>query len=507
MHRGSKAGSGKVRWTCRNQTSGETAVCYQTTDPSAAYRGRTPDLAVEFRGEVTRQTLVITWAQNATPVHKPFFNALQAYCKANDAQLVVIPGRYKNPTSRWEESQVNAQWWDAALVPYLINKRAQLNSNLMLLADIRVQPTAVAPLIGFEGLTHGESGILGHPKLQMTVIPTPHKRLPKMLTTTGAVTVENYSDTKAGKKGEFHHVLGAVVVELEGNFYHLRHINARKDGAFCDLDKAYFANGKVEGSGPYEAIVMGDTHVEFTDPIVDRATFDAGGLIERLNPKALVFHDLLDNYAVNPHHNGNPFINTLKHKVGLSNCKRGIENACEFVEERAGKRRVFVVGSNHNDFLNRWMNSQDWRHDPKNAELYLETALEMVRTAKIGAQGAEIQDPFAMWFNRLVSKRNIRCLGRNESLVIAGIECSLHGDQGPNGSRGSRANLSKIGAKTIIGHSHTPGITNGCYQTGTSTPLSLEYTGPVGSWLQSHVSIDPMGKRHIHTLIKGKFWR
>jgi hypothetical protein len=131
----------------------------------------------------------------------------------------------------------------------------------------------------------------------------------------------------------------------------------------------------------------------------------------------------------------------------------------------------------------------------------------MVKSARVGLTGASTIDPFQFWAERYLAKeKNIKCIGRHESLIIAGVECSLHGDQGPNGAKGSRSNLSKIGVKTVIGHTHTPGILEGCYQTGTSTPLSLEYTGAVGSWLNAHVSIDPLGKRHIHIMINGKFW-
>ncbi len=496
---------GKPVWRCRS--NGDRTFCYRTTNPEVM-RGKNPDVRVDFTSPIKKETLVITWAQNATPVHKPFFNALLTYCKANNAQMLVIPGRYKNPTSRWEDSQANAQWWAPELVPYLVNKRTELNKNLMLLADIRVQPTAVTPLTGFEGITQDESGILGHPKLQMTVISTPHQKIPKILTTTGAVTVANYSDTKAGKKGDFHHVLGAAIIEMEGDYFHLRHANARKDGAFCDLNKGYYSDGNVRKTERYAGLVFGDTHVAFTDPAVDKATFDKGGLVELLNPQSLVFHDLLDSYAVNPHHEGNPFIKTIKHQQGRNDVREEIKDACEWVEHRAGKRDAFIIASNHNDFLARWMRSHDWRSDPENAELYLQTALDMIRASKIGSRGAEVPDPFQLWAERFLhGVLNVKCVGRHESLMISGIECSLHGDEGPNGSRGSRANLSKIGAKTIIGHTHTPGITDGCYQTGTSTPLSLEYTGSVGSWLNAHVSIDPMGKRHIHVMVNGKFWR
>lgn len=498
---GSTAQSGKQRYTHRD--------CYTTTDPTAPYRGRNRPKAVEkpvkFKQKVEAERLVITWAQNATPVHAGFLSALKAYCLTNSAKLLVIPGRYKNPTSRWEESQVNAQWWAPELVPYLVNERKKLNKNLVLLADIHTQPTATTPLSGFESITHGESGILGHPKLQMNVIPAPHQRMPKILTTTGSVTVPNYTDTKAGAKGDFHHVQGAVIVELDRGAFHLRHVNARADGAFCDLDKAYFSDGSVQPAGPYEALVFGDTHVRFIDGAVDKASFGKGGLVEKLNPKALVFHDLLDGYAVNPHHQFKPFIAVSKFKAAFADIEDEVIEAGNWLFARSKGRKAYVVSSNHNDFLARWMSNNDWRHDPENAEFYLETALHMVRETKMSESGAETPDPFHHWIGKL-NADNIRCVGRNESLMLSGVECSLHGDQGPNGARGSRAALSKIGAKTIIGHSHTPGITNGCYQTGTSTPLRLEYSGAVGSWLNAHCSINPFGKRTIHVYVNGKFW-
>ena len=507
MAKGSRAASGKIRWVCRE---GHEAPCYQTTDPTAPYRGRNKPKEPEPRPEFKRATkgrgrFVITWAQNATPVHRGFFDALQVYCKENDATLLVIPGRYKNPTSRWDASQVNAQWWAHQLVPFLLNQRTTINSNLVVLADIHTQPTAVMPLSGFESITHGESGILGHPKLQMTVVPTPHQRLPKILTTTGAITVQNYSDTKAGKKGEFHHVLGAVIVEIDGGTFYLRHINARKDGAFCDLDKAYHSDG-VRPAGQYAGLVFGDAHPPFADPAVVEATFGPHGLVERLDPKELVFHDLLDSYAVNPHHVGNPFVARAKRQSGMDDIKKEVHDTIRWLIQKSAGRRAIIVPSNHDDMLTRWLKSRDWREDPTNAEFYLETALHMVRGVMMTSHGSATPDPFHYWIHKN-GTHNIICLRRNQSHTIAGIECGLHGHEGPNGARGTLKNLSQLGVKVISGHSHTPGIEAGHYKTGTMTFLSLEYTGPVGSWLNAHVSIDPMGKRHIHICVDGKFWK
>src|ERR1700723_2020416 len=224
---------GKHRWICETGR----VRCYSTVgDPTVAKKqdGSTvrKGPAPKFKRKLDSKIFVVTSAQNATPVHKEFWAALLQYCEFRGAELMVIPIRYKNPTSRWEQSQANEESW---MVPneYLWNVRKNLNKNIVVLGDIKVQPTATSPVTGFEGITHGESAILGHTKLQLKVVATPQGKYPKILTTTGACTVKNYTDTRAGKLGEFHHTLGAAVVEIDGPRFHLRQINASKNGSFC----------------------------------------------------------------------------------------------------------------------------------------------------------------------------------------------------------------------------------------------------------------------------------
>lgn len=511
--RNGKSPDGVQRYVCLGERprGGKAVYCYSTRNLTALAAkgrdGRENTAPKKFHRKLERRTIVITAAQNATPIHEEFFAALQTFCRANDAELIVIPSRYKNPTSRWTASQENAERWAPEVEPYLYNQRKKLNSNLTLMGDIKIQPTAVRPLMGLEGMTHGESCIIGHPKLQMTTVPTPQNKLPKVMTTTGAVTVKNYTDSRAGKGGEFHHVFGAVVVEIDSRtVFHLRHVNARQDGAFIDLDRAYFADGRVETAPPYEALVFGDAHYRFADPQVVKGTFGAGGLVERLNPKRLVWHDLLDAYAVSPHHVGNPFISIAKRDAGFDNIEREMKDTIAWMLKKAGGRPSYIVASNHDDMLSRWILREDWRQDPGNAAFYLETALHMARSAKMAEGGAQYLDPFGYWIERLKPKgAQVRALRRNESLTIADIECSLHGDRGPSGARGSRVNLRRIGARTIIGHSHSPGIEEGCYQTGTMSRLNLEYNDGPSGWMHTHCSIDAFGKRHLHTFIQGRF--
>lgn len=433
--------------------------------------------------------------------------AMEQLCQTRNGDMLVIPHRYKNPTSKWEDSQANAEWWDPIFTPYLCNQRKRLNKKLVVMGDVKVQPTAQSPLTGFEALTHGESGILGHTKLQLRTIATPQSRLPKILTTTGAATVANYTDTKAGKLGEFHHTLGACLVELKGKKFHVRQINAdKKTGAFIDLNEAYgmdYSPVEMYPTLRAAALVMGDTHVDAIDPKVERATRE---MVEFFNPDTLVYHDLNDDYAVNAHHAGNPFILYAKIKGNRADARAELERAIEFVVARGEGRHSVIVPSNHNDFLSRWIMQQDWKAMPGNAEFYLETALAMLRGTTLDGTGTTTPDPFTHWARKLLGDENVRVLERDESLQIAGIELGLHGDKGPNGARGSRANLKRVGVKSIIGHSHSPGIDEGCYQVGTSTHLKLEYTSGPSSWLNTHCIVYANGKRSLINIIDGE-WR
>ena len=487
--------------------------CYTTTNPTGPQRGHGAALHKKtrrFARKLDSQLYFITAAQNATPMHDGFFSAItKAWVKDTGGELVILPMRYQNPTSRWTDSQKNAEYW---LVPdeLLYNQRKKLNQSLVLIGDVKIRPTAHDPLSGFESITHGESGIFAHTKLRMTTIPTPQNKAPKILTTTGAITVPNYTDSKAGKKGEFHHVQGGVIVEIVNNKkFHLHHINCRKsDGAFIWLDKAYYPDGTVTRAPAYEAIVFGDAHVRFADPDVVDATFCKGGLVDVLNPHSLIWHDLLDAYSVNVHHRGNPFIKLAKQRANYHVAEDEVHEAIEFLQGKGKGRKNFIIPSNHNDMLSRWVIQEDWKKDiaTENIEFYLETALQMARSAKMTDIGADYVDAFGYWVNQLKGNSDITPIKMRESLTIREIELALHGHKGPGGARGTIKNFGAIGVKLITGHGHSPAIWNGHYRDGTMTRLTAEYVDGPNAWLNTHCSIDGFGKRHHHTCIDGTFW-
>lgn len=452
------------------------------------------------------KVFIVVAAQNATPVEPTWWAVLRQIAKQRKAEILVIPMRYKNPTSHWSGSQKNAEYWDPAVREFLWNVRLPLNKNITVLADMKAQPTASSPVTGSDAMTSGQSSIIGHTKVQMRSVPVPSSSVAKMVTTTGACTEPNFTDSRAGKLGEFHHSYSAVIVELDGDLFHLRHLHYSAEKRRCiDLDTMYGPKGFWRAP-PAEALVMGDTHVRFIDPLVERATFGPKGIIEQCDPKNLIWHDLLDSYSVSHHHKKKPFTRLSKLLSGRDDVMGEIKQAVRFVTARGKGRHNVIVPSNHIDHLTQWIEETDWKQDLVNARTYLKTALQMVEGLRTTPSGAKFPDPFGLWFRGIAGDKFAQLLNRDESFKLVGVELGLHGDKGPNGARGSVMNHRRLGVKTIIGHSHTAAIEEGAYQVGTSTLLRLEYNGGPSSWMNCHCLLNADGKRQLIFIIKGN-WR
>ncbi len=488
-------------------------------DDVKAFRKEEYNLSRRTQRKIERSVrgnkFVITSAQNATPVHSGFLASLLNYCEINNARLIVVPYRYKNPTSIWSMNNEGDDWWAPELNPYMTDEVFNLAKNLVLLGNIKIQPTASEPINGFEGFTGTNSTIIGHPKIQLRTVPT-MEDLPKILTTTGALTIPNYTDSKAGWKASFHHSIAALIVEIDNkDQFHIRHIHGNHDtGNFYDLD-AFYDETSVTYGNRVEALVCGDIHAEFIDPGVEKATFSSSDSIaEVLNPRHFVFHDLYDQYARNHHHSEQDILNAGKHLYNLrNNVETELQNTADFVDRvNRPETKNIVVKSNHDEAFDRWLRTADIRGDWENARFYYYMKYHQMKNIKPHETGFKSIDPFEFWCHNPDAMTGLKCLdntiflSRDESYELADIELGFHGDVGMSGSRGDIKSLSRLSKKIIIGHSHSPGIHEGAYQVGVSARLNLEYVRGPSSWLHTHAIIYPDGKRTLINIIKGK-WR
>lgn len=439
---------------------------------------------------------LVTWAQNATPVHSGFFAAMQQWCAYNKAELVVIPGRYKNPTSLWSKRAEGDDWWAPAAKAHMLNKRKSVHKELRLYADISIQPTASLPLDGFERFAGRTSGVFGHPRRQLKVIPT-GTRKPRVLWSTGACTVPNYVPSKAGKKARAHHVLGALAIEVDGGAFFARHVTANKQGVFTDLDRTFGPTGSAPAAPP-ASITLGDYHAGSEDYEVLAATEQ---LVRDLKPANLVLHDVLD-FRTRNHHD-----RTLRQRYSKRDqtVKGEVSAAANALLAISGwgQQTTHVVRSNHDEAFERWLDeAEPAKNDLPNAPYWF----------SMNAAAFHDYDYTGQWpnmFERECRLRgvpdSVRFLKRNESLRIAGVEHGFHGDKGPNGARGTAANYAKLGAKVTIGDKHTPSIIDGAFVCGVTCKLDHGYNLLPSTWLHAHTVLHADGKRQLLVIVKGRY--
>lgn len=436
-----------------------------------------------------KKRFLVTWAQNATPVHDGFFNNLKAYADFIDAEILVIPGRYKNPTSLFSEALENEEWWDEKVIPYLTLNRHDLNGSISVLGHLKIQPTSSNPLQGLEGMTGEHSSVVGHPRIELRSIPVMNPYKPKLLFTTGACTKPNFTDSKSGLKGEFHHSIGCCVIELKPgkeDVFFFRQISANKSGEFIDLfyhvkDQTVYLEEDVE------AAVLGDVHVAHVDEgVIDKTL---GHLFKKLNPKKLFIHDIFDSESISHHNLNNPFKLHQQEVDGKNSLEKEIDGMIKWLK-KVERYNVYVVKSNHDVHCDRYL-ERDWRKESslKNSVLYMELAM-----AKLKGDAPNGAIPYII--NKHYPK--FKCLKYDDVVMVKGYLTSVHGDLGANGSRGSLQQYSRLATKSVTGHSHSIGRIGGALSVGTSTKLRLDYNSGLSSWTNAHVIINRLNKaQHI----------
>jgi hypothetical protein len=460
--------------------------------------------------------IIITWAQNNTPVHEPFLKNLEAYAEFIGAEIYIIAGRYKNPTSVFSDRKYDT--WHSRTMPYLYANREKIHKHLVVIGDVKISPTASTPMTGMKGFSGSESCIFGHPKAQEETLDVLEGRPEKKMMTTGACTIPNYTDSKDGKKGEFHHTLGFVIIEVKDKKkVFTRCVTATDDGNFYDLyykaefngghkkinmidgldfvSKDYVGKSEITKIKEIDGIVLGDMHFGEHDEQVVDVTLDV--LMKKLVPKQVVLHDVFDGKSISHHDRKDAFAAYFKALEGTDNLKREIDDMIKGLK-RFRKYKTIIVRSNHDDFLDRWLRDVDWRKErnPLNYPAYMEYAsLVLSRKAKNGVIPYLINQEYP----------DMITLGLSDSYRIHDWEVGQHGHIGSGGSRGSVNQYRQLNTKMIVGHSHAPSRKDGVIQVGTSTKLRLGYnTGP-SKWGHAHAIIHPNGKGQLIYFNDGEF--
>lgn len=504
-----------------------TSVQYRLRDlkAAAAERGR-HDIAAQLGTTASPkqapnvgavQRFLLTGAQDDTDLHMGFWENLLAYSKVVGAAVMVGPFTYNKAVFSDHETRTGA--FRPEVQPYLHYEKVDLGP-IVFCAEMNTLPTANDPLSGLEPYTGQKWGVFPHAKIALVTVPTLVGRPPKQIMTTGCVTIENYIQKKAGLKAQFHHCIGATIVEIDdaGRVF-CRQINATADGSFQDLD-VIVRRGAVTRGNRVEAIGWGDIHKPKLDPIVADAAWGLdlatgktdpdGSMIDTLRPRYQFFHDLLDFTARNHHR-------IKDHRFRFAMVTRGTDSVQEEVAItakflRASERdfcESVIVYSNHDDALGRWLDTADFREDAVNARFFLRCTTARYDAIDRGEPRFNIFREALSWADER-DLAGITFVDDDESFLICqasgGVECAMHGHLGINGARGNAKAFTKTSVKINRGHDHSPSIHGGVFTAGLSGLMDQGYNRGLSGWMHSHIVTYPSGKRSLVTMIDGK-WR
>lgn len=490
---------GIPRTTIQEWLKNRQRILYSEQAPADAVKIKAP------RSGVKR--FIFSSAQDNTAVHKPFLENLQAYAKYLDAELYIAGFTYDKRLFEEHRKDEDLQQYAPEVRPYMMNRRMEIGPNLLFCGEMNTLPTAVAPLTGFETYTRQKWGIFPHAKVQLVSVPTMKHHPAKQIMTTGACTKPNYVQKRAGIRAHFHHVFGAVVVEIDADGDHFcRHLLGDKtDGSFQDLDH-FVRDGKVDNNFSVEAITWGDIHLEEIDPVAREAKFVPGGMLDILQPTYQFIHDVTD-FKVRNHHNiKDPHFRIRMVRDGTDSVEESLNGVAEFLAsiQREWCSTV-VVESNHDLALLRWLKESDWRSDPVNARFYLEAQLACVNAIE---EGDDRFSALAWSLGRSKNLEDVLFLQEDDSFTVCDdkIENGIHGHRGANGAKGSSRQFAKMGPKANVAHSHSPGIFDGIYTAGTNSKLDLGYNKGLSSWSCTDIITYANGKRTLVTMVNGK-WR
>ena len=459
---------------------------------------------------------LLTAVQDDTEVHGGFWANLRAYAGHIGAEIVV--GGFTYQKGLYEDHATRTAAFSPTVAPYLAHENVQCGS-LLFAAKMNILPTAVRPLSGLETYSRGEWAVFPHAKTQMVSVPQTGKKHPAHIFTTGTATVPNYVEKKAGLKAEFHHSLGAALVEDDGERLFVRQISATADGAFQDLD-AIVERGIVTTGHRIEHLTAGDIHREQIDPEVALAMwgFDVASerivtedtLFHTLRPRSQAIHDLLDFQARNHHRKNDPHFKIKMLARGIDSVEAAVGKAARFARAvTTDWCQTVIVPSNHNDALVKWLRETDPRDDPANFGYWCVLNAEVHRRIVAGEADFDIFR-WALEQHDANGMRDMVFVPRDGSYIVCqasgGIECALHGDKGTNGARGGANNLVRVATRLNLGDAHTPNILDGVYTAGLCGLLDQGYNvGPSG-WSHTQIITYPNGKRTLVTLRDGR-WR
>jgi hypothetical protein len=459
----------------------------------------------EVKQEIKKhKRFIITTAVSNKKVNIEFYKSLKNYASKNNAIVLVLP--CEDVVSRRSACEWN---FDPLLKDFkVVFSDLYLNNNLYI-SDIRVSAKMLIPTTGLSRLSQKYgSMIIASPKQFLEFVPRSGNKLAAAIMSSGAITENDYSNDyymskRLSKLAAHDHTIGAVIVEIQDNeIFHFRQIQLTDNNSIIDLGIEYFSNGNIEKVNDIVA-VFGDSHVgSHCLPLHEKLK----EIIEDIDIKDIVLHDLFDGLSVNHHNIGKPLLQAMKYMNKRSSLELEGYKVKDYLEDLSSciDGKLVVVASNHNEFLDKYLINCEFVRDPENLYFSLDLCKALL----------ENKNPLRYMIEEkigLSEDTSVAWLNRDEEYIVHNTVISDHGDKGINGSKGNIRQLDKCYENAVIGHSHSPSLFRGLAQVGTVSDLRLDYNVGLSSWCHSICLVYNGSKQLINIIQSPKdnkyYWR
>ena len=431
--------------------------------------------------KIVKKRVVISSILPNTELHEDFIKAMEKYCDANNAQLLLIPIKGVRGETTFDNDII------LKYGKYFCTE-ATFNDNLKLI-NTGITANNKNPLVSIKELGHKEySTIVASTKQCMEMVPSINKGKTHLIYLTGTCSKPIYNKNITGTINSNNNKIGGLIIEIENDrIFYIRNIEWI-NGYFVDLNKSYYSN-KIENIEA-EALVAGDFHLSGDEDIKSLELLEKE--IALLKAKRLIIHDFCSHNTIN-HHEQDNWIKMAKLTRKFHSLQDEHRYTAETFNEFAKNLKnveFVVVKSNHDRWLHKYLGNRClWIKDNCNA-FYAHTL------CGYALQGL---DPFeATMRNYLNPILKVRFLKDGETYKISDTELSLHGDIGNNGGPATLRSIELSAGRCIIGHSHQPRVGFYGMQVGTNTRVDLGYNSIGGSsWHNGNVSLFKDGHKQM----------
>lgn len=432
---------------------------------------------VNIQKTTSADKVVITSVTDGTTINKDCLKTLINYAKQTNSELYILWGEPVKPNTYFSLEDYNL------IKPYLCTELTFDKDKSCIATDIHIKPQARDPLMNLERIFSDSLShvVVASPKQYQKMLPYECNKTPRQAWSTGTISNIDYKPGVNGQLNKDNVTLGGVVAYYNASlgYYQIRNLVFDGTGIY-DINQYYKKTGTPSFVASVPAIVLGDLHL----PEEDAEAIDTSiGLINTCNAEKVFLHDWCSFNSIN-HHEENKYLdkilNITPENITLDQELTISTQRLDAIIDDCPKAQFYIVASNHDNFVSKWLNEGLFIKDRLNARIGAELFIKCLDYKPI-LEG---------W---LRNEKRVHFMEHKESFEVCGFEVAAHGHEGIAGAKGSVKSFVRTFNKSVSGHTHSPQIFESAVVVGTNSELNLPYTGKISNWGQSNVIIHKNG--------------